>query len=90
MTIHRFIPGATQESEDARWVSNFIFLFLVLIKEIRRQDESKIPLHRPCGGKLLIRTSASYNKLLGRGVFRAWLGSKYGSAWEGAINVERR
>ena len=48
-------------------ISSFVF---VLIKIIRRLDESKIPLSNPSGGKLLLRPSASYSELLGRVVFR--------------------
>ena len=65
----------------------FIFLFVVLLKEMRTrgeskisfcyfcqrismQGESKITLCNPSGGKLLLRPSSSYNKLLGRIAFR--------------------
>ena len=34
------------------------------------QGESKIPLRNPSGGQLLLRPSASYNKLLDRVAFR--------------------
>ena len=43
---------------------------LVWIKIIKREGESKIPLCNPSGGKILLRASASYNKLLGRAAFR--------------------
>ena len=65
-----FVLGVTQRNEDAVWDQGFIFLFLMLIKGIRRQSESKIPLPNPSGGKLLLRPSLSYNKLLGSGVPR--------------------
>ena len=38
----------------------------MLIKRIKKQGESKIPLCNPSDGKLLLRPSASYNKLFGR------------------------
>ena len=53
-----------------------MFSLLVLLKEIRTRDEPKmqegykIPLRNPSGGKLLLRSSSSYNKLLGRVAFR--------------------
>ena len=60
-----FVPGVTQGNEDAMGVQGFIFLLLMLIKGIRRYSECKIPLPNPSGGKLLLRLSVSYNKLLG-------------------------
>ena len=42
----------------------------MLIKRIRRQSDAKIPVCNPVGGKLLLRPSTSYNKLLGRVVLR--------------------
>ena len=65
-----FVPGVTQRNEDAMGVQGFIFLLLMLIKGIRRYSECKIPLPNPSGGKLLLRLSVSYNKLLGSGVSR--------------------
>ena len=44
---------------DAGRVQDFIFLFLVLIKELRRRDEFKISLSDPRGGRILLRSSAS-------------------------------
>ena len=57
---------------DVVSVQDFIFLvlFSVLIKGIRSYGESKIPLHNPSGGKLLLRPPASSNELLGRVLFR--------------------
>ena len=75
-----FVLGVTQGNENAVWVRGFIFLFLVLIKGIRRYSESNIPLPQPSGGKLLLRPSVSYNKLLGSGVSRA-LSSIYDGAF---------
>ena len=65
-----FVPGVTQENQDAMGVQGFIFLLSMLIKGIRRYSEWKIPLPNPSGGKLLFRLSVSYNKLLGSGVSR--------------------
>ena len=65
-----FVPGVTQGNEDAMGVQGFIFLLLMLIKGIRRYSECKIPLPNPSGGKLLLKLSVSYNKLLGSGVSR--------------------
>ena len=39
------------------WVQDFIFLFLMLIKEMRRQGEFKIFLREPRDGKILLRPS---------------------------------
>ena len=39
-------------------------------QRIRRQGESKITLCNPSGGKLFLRPSSSYNKLLDRIAFR--------------------
>ena len=61
------------------WVQDFIFLFLMLIKEIRWRRESKIPLRNPSGGKFLLRPSAGFDKLLGRNVFRALSNFYYGT-----------
>ena len=67
-----FAPGVNQGNRDVRLAQDFISLFLclVIIKRIRRQDESRIPLRSPSGGKLLLRPSAGCNKLLGRVVLR--------------------
>ena len=50
--------------------ANFFGFCLVQIKINKRQVESKIPLCNPSDGKLLLRSSASYNKLLDRVAFR--------------------
>ena len=45
----------------------------MLVKEIRREVESTIPVPNLIGGKLFLRTSTSYNnynKLLGKGATR--------------------
>ena len=34
-----FVPGVTEANEDAEWVQDFIFLFLVLIKGITKESE---------------------------------------------------
>ena len=72
---HLFVPDVTQGSQVVGSVQDFMFLilFLVLIKGIMRQGESKIPLHNPSGGKLFLRPSTSYNKLLGEVKFRTLL-----------------
>ena len=50
-----FVPGVTQQNRDSRSVQDLIFLFLgfVLIKRIRWQGDSKIPLCKASGEKLL-------------------------------------
>ena len=48
----------------------YYFVVLVWIKIIRSQSKSKIPLCNPSGGKILLRASASYVKLLARVAFR--------------------
>ena len=40
------------------------FGFVFVVKRIRRQGESKIPFCNPSDGKLLLRPSASDNKIL--------------------------
>ena len=50
--VFLLVPGVTQGKESAGCVYDFIFLFLVLIKKIRRLGESKIPLLYPSDGKL--------------------------------------
>ena len=61
----------TFETHKQSLISAFlIYITVPLIKRIRKQGESKIPLCNPSGGKLPLRTSVSYNKLLGGGVFR--------------------
>ena len=54
-----FVTGVTQGNEDAVGVQGFVFLFVALIKGIRRYSVSKIPLLSPSGGKILLRPSVS-------------------------------
>ena len=60
-----FVPGITQGNEEhgtSPRFHPFAFVFgITVIKKIRRQDESKIPLLNPIGGKLLLGPSTSYN-----------------------------
>ena len=58
-------------AEGGRGVSSrFYRVFFVWIEVIGRQGESKISLYNSIVGKILLRASAGYNELLGRGVFR--------------------
>ena len=42
---------------DARWVQDFIFLFPMLIKGMRRRYEFKVFLHDPRDGRILWKDS---------------------------------
>ena len=66
--IFLFVLGVAQRNEDAGRFSDLIFFYLVLMKRIKRQGDSKIPLCNPSGGKYPLRPSASYNKFLDRNV----------------------
>ena len=67
-----FIPGVTQEIEDAGWVQDFILLFLCFlwIGRIRRQGQFMVLLCNPSSEKFLLRPSSSCNKSLDRVSFR--------------------
>ena len=67
-----------------------LFLCLVLIKRIRKQGESKISLCNPSGGKLLLRPSASYNKLFGRIVLRILSNIQDGALLQNQATALRR
>ena len=59
-----FVSGVTQGNEDTRSVQYHPVVFLVETRRTRRQGESEIPLCKPSGGKLLLRPSSDYNRLL--------------------------
>ena len=67
-SIFSFVPGVTRGNKDSGSVQDFILLvlLLVLIKIIKKQDESKILLRNPSCGNLLLRPSPGYRKLLER------------------------
>ena len=44
-----------QRNEDVRWDQDFLFLFVVLIKGMRKRGELKIFLSNPRGGMILLK-----------------------------------
>ena len=44
-----FVHGVAEQNENAWWIYDFTFLFLVIVKGIRERNESKISLGGPRG-----------------------------------------